>query len=293
MPHSIENLLYASADVRVGTFRCPLSHPLFRTAGPIEGYTIAFPRTAVWIRHEGERPFVADPTVVTVYNRGQPYVRAPLAADGDRVDWFSTSAALAEDIAGEIDPASRDVAQPFRIAHAPCDPALYRRQRLLLLGVLHRSLTPLQIEQEVATLVALVLRAGLGKAEPLRVGLQAQRDLVEAAKAELARSLTQIPTLRELAGRLGVSPFHLCRVFRRWTGKTLHSYVLEVRARTAVEALAEPARELSRLAHRLGFSSHSHFTSAFRRRMGVAPSRLRYELLAAGQSGDSRLRRRA
>ncbi|HEU5220333.1 MAG TPA: AraC family transcriptional regulator [Gemmatimonadales bacterium] len=290
----VELVLFASPDVRVGTFRCPVTHPDFRSAGAIEGYSVAFPRTAVWIQHQGEKPFIADPLLATVYNKGQPYVRLPLAPDGDRVDWFSVSQPLAAAIAAEIDPVSTDdPSRPFRTAFAPCDPALYRRQRLLLHRVRQGGLSPLAIEREVVLLIAATLRAGVPRARrPEPVHPRAQRTLAEDARAVLAADPATTPGLRELATRLEVSPYHLCRVFRRWNGMTLHEYLIDFRVRAALEDLVEIPRDLSRLAHRLGFSSHSHFTAAFRRRMGAPPSRIRADLLAAtAQFPDSPDRR--
>ncbi|NOT06869.1 MAG: helix-turn-helix transcriptional regulator, partial [Gemmatimonadales bacterium] len=78
-----------------------------------------------------------------------------------------------------------------------------------------------------------------------------------------------------LARRLGVSPYHLCRVFREATGTTLHAYRLDLRLRAALEQLDLPGAPLSRLAHELGFSSHSHFTATLRRRFGTTPSAFR------------------
>ncbi len=291
----LETLLFTSPDVRVGTFSCPVDHPEFRVAGAIEGYSVAFPRTSVWIQHEGQKPFVADPLVATVYNKAQPYIRLPLAPDGDRVDWFSVSQPLAASIAAEIDPPSAErPSQPFRTMRASADAALYGRQRLLVHQV--RSGMPvLAVEQQVVMLIGAVLRAGLLGARPVRpLRMGAQRELAEHAKAELARDLSTTPRLRELALRLGASPYHLCRVFRRWNGKTLHEYLIELRVRAALEGLAELPMDLSRLAHRLGFSSHSHFTAAFRLRMGIPPSRLRAALLGGReQFFDSPERRSA
>jgi len=113
-PFQPERLLYASPLVRVGTFRCPLDAPGFRTAGAIEGYTVYFPRSAVWIEHAGAATFVADSGIVTVYNCGQPYVRHGLAPDGDRGEWFSVNQELAVAIAASID-AGVDPARPFGV----------------------------------------------------------------------------------------------------------------------------------------------------------------------------------
>ncbi len=296
-PTSIESLLFQSPDVRVGIFRCPVRHPQFRTAGAIEGYSVAFPRTAVWIQHEGRKPFVADPLVTTVYNKAQPYIRLPLAPDGDRVDWFSVSQPLAAAIAAAVDPAAPETPlAPFRTERAPCAPALYRWQRTLQCRIQRGELPPLVVEQQVVILIGMVLEAGLpGARRPVAPAhRRAQLELAEAARAELARNLAVTPSLGELAGRLQVSPFHLCRVFRRWNGMTLHEHLLELRVRAALEGLAERPSDLSRLAHRLGFSSHSHFTAAFRRRMGTPPSRLRNDLrTTTGRTRDVARRRSA
>jgi AraC family transcriptional regulator len=279
---AFEAVIYGGPEVRVGKFRCPVDHPEFPTAGPIEGYTFAFPRSAVWIQHAGEAPFVADQAVVTVYNLGQPYVRGPLAPDGDRVDWFSVGADLAMAVAREADPrAEEDPARPFRIARAPCDPRLYLRQRLLLGRIERGELSDLGIAEEVVGLLAAVLRRGTGAAarEP-RVSRSAQLDVVEAARAELARNPADTISLRDLAVRVEISPYHLCRIFHRRTGRTLHEYRLELRIRAALEQLPAAERRLSGLAHRLGFSSHSHFGSVFRRVTGSTPSRVRNALIA-------------
>jgi AraC-like DNA-binding protein len=280
-----EVVIHQSPDVRVGMFRCPVEHPEFRTAGPIEGYTIAFPRTAVWIENQGSRPFVADPHCVTICNRGQPYVRAPISADGDRDDWFSLSRELALAVATEVDPAAADHPdRPFRASRVSSDSRLYLRQRLLLGRIERNELSALGIAQEVSELIAAVLRRIPGRPRrPAARTRSAQRDLVEAAKAELARDPKGSLSLHELAGRVGASPYHLCRVFRAWTGRTLHDYQLELRIRTAMEVLAAGERDLSALAHRLGFSSHSHFGAVFRRVTGRTPSRVRNWLIAGAR----------
>lgn len=86
-------------------------------------------------------------------------------------------------------------------------------------------------------------------------------------------------TVSELAKRLAVSSYHLCRVFKAQTGTTLHAYRLDLRLRLALERLEAGPRSCSVLAHELGFSSHSHFTAVFRRRLGLTPSMAR-QLLA-------------
>jgi AraC-like DNA-binding protein len=74
---------------------------------------------------------------------------------------------------------------------------------------------------------------------------------------------------------VGVSVFHLCRVFRSVTGGTIHQHREQLRLRAALPAVMESDDDLLSIGLRLGFSSHSHFTAAFRRRFTITPSALR------------------
>jgi AraC-like DNA-binding protein len=81
-------------------------------------------------------------------------------------------------------------------------------------------------------------------------------------------------TLADLAHTAGCSSFHLARIFRAQMGTTLHAHLTQVRLRAAMERLV-PRADLAGLSFELGFSSHSHFTSAFRRAFGATPSAVR------------------
>ena len=65
----------------------------------------------------------------------------------------------------------------------------------------------------------------------------AGNDLTRACCEWLGRRFAQPLTLSEIAAALGVSPFHLCRTFRRVSGMTLHAYRNELRLRSALEQL--------------------------------------------------------
>ena len=78
--------------------------------------------------------------------------------------------------------------------------------------------------------------------------------------------------------------FHLCRCFRAGTGLTLHEYRTQLRLRGALEALESGDCDLTRLALDTGFSSHSHFTAAFRRVFDATPSRVRSLLISERRS---------
>ena len=55
----------------------------------------------------------------------------------------------------------------------------------------------------------------------------------------------------------------------------VHRYLSRLRLRTALERLEQGSQDLTALALDLNFSSHSHFTDAFRREFGFTPSNFR------------------
>jgi len=272
-----DRVLFATDSVTIGAFRCAAEHPSFRDSGPIRQDCFVFPRTAVVIEHCGARPFVADPTIVTLYNRDQQYERRPVSREGDRCDWFAVSHDVLRDALFLRDRAAADSERPILFPHAPSDAATYLEQRQLFMDALSRSdpgqatPDPLDIEERVIALLDRVLDLAYrtNGAHALRA-----EALADAAKRYIAPRIAQRLTLARIASAVQCSVFHLCRSFRCATGLTLHAYREQVRVRRALERIGDE-RDLSRLALDLGYSSHSHFTASFHRAFGVPPSEAR------------------
>jgi AraC family transcriptional regulator len=109
------------------------------------------------------------------------------------------------------------------------------------------------------------------------------RALADEVAFLVQRRLDRAPLLSELARVTGVSEFHLCRAFRRATGRTIGAFYREVRLRHALALVLDTRRPIAEIAHATGFASHAHLTAQFRARFGVAPRRARQSGLA--QSG--------
>lgn len=265
----------------IGRFRCPVSHRLFRDSGPTDNFLVVFPRSSVWIRHAGARAFLADPTVVTIYNSAQEYERFAASPEGDRCDWFAVSGDLAREISGALDPDAGQSIRPFRHAWAPSTVSMYRRQRELLWQAERGAMDALRMEESVISIVADVLRAAhepqAASRARRRASMARHRDLANAARCLLGRTLHENVSVHSLAAELSTSPFHLCRVFRACTGVTMRDYQSNLRVRRAFELLEDRVghASLSDLALELGFASHSHFTDTMRRRAGAAPREVR------------------
>jgi AraC family transcriptional regulator len=86
-------------------------------------------------------------------------------------------------------------------------------------------------------------------------------------------TLGQSIKLRELAALARISARHFERAFRQSTGFSPHGYVMDRRLHRARDLLInQPELPIEQIALRLGFSSSSHFSSAFRRQTGLTPT---------------------
>ncbi len=271
-----DHVIHATRDVVAGEFRCPTTYETFETAGRINHYVIAFPRTAVWIEREEHGRFVADPGSATIYNPGQPYLRYPISPDGDLSDWLGVSERLARDAVRQFSDEDAEHNEPFRLVRAPVSNEIYIAQRRLFADFACSDTDELRVEEQALEIVVATL--ALGYRESVRPALasprrgRSRRELVETAKAAISARLFENLSVCELAEQVGVSPFHLCRAFRAETGVTLHAYRRDIRLRAVLGMTNEYRGNLSALALRAGFYSHSHFTTAFRRAFGVSPS---------------------
>jgi AraC family transcriptional regulator len=84
--------------------------------------------------------------------------------------------------------------------------------------------------------------------------------------------------LRAVARDVCMSYFHFSRAFKQAMGMTATSYIAERRIERAKKMLEETELPISEIALRSGFSSQSHFTTAFRRLAGATPKAFRAAL---------------
>lgn len=272
----VERLVHVSTDACAGEFRCDPLHPLFR-GGHCSGHTIVFPRTAVWIRHEGARRRLVDASLITFYNQDQSYERWP-AQGADRCDWLAFPDATVREAVSAFDPeAAARTTGPFREGIGPSDPKLYLAQRRYF-AALHAGQLDAQEADEAAMQL---LREALtrryrpsSRRSPEPVTPARTRDAVERVRESIARNPIAPVSLARLASEVGLSVYYLCHAFRRLTGTTMTGYRNRLRLLGSLERL-RPGADLTDVALDLGFSSHSHFTFAFRRAFSVTPSQAR------------------
>ncbi|HZN01939.1 MAG TPA: helix-turn-helix transcriptional regulator [Pyrinomonadaceae bacterium] len=84
--------------------------------------------------------------------------------------------------------------------------------------------------------------------------------------------------LRVVARAVRMSYYHFSRAFKQSMGMTATNYIAERRIERAKKMLEETELPISEIALRSGFSSQSHFTTAFRRLAGATPKAFRAAL---------------
>lgn len=127
---------------------------------------------------------------------------------------------------------------------------------------------PLAVEELFAAIGFDEEIASLGREK--RVTDRASR-AVFAAQEFLAENVARKLTLTEIGHAVHASPFHLARAFKAQVGVTLHQTQLQLRIVEALNSIDDGEKNLSLLAHELGFSSHAHFTGVFRKLVGFPP----------------------
>jgi AraC-like DNA-binding protein len=99
--------------------------------------------------------------------------------------------------------------------------------------------------------------------------------VVAAAVRILGTEFRQPPTLVRLAKRVGCTPEHLARAFRKSCGFTVRGWIEARRVEEGKRRLASTRDSIGEIAAYLGFCDHAHFARAFRRATSVSPREFR------------------
>jgi two-component system, response regulator YesN len=82
-------------------------------------------------------------------------------------------------------------------------------------------------------------------------------------------------SLDALADAVGLSRFHVARVVKRGTGKTVTQHIRTLRVNRACELLESTDQPYAEIAYALGFADQSYFIKQFREMTGTTPARYR------------------
>ncbi|MDW2797796.1 AraC family transcriptional regulator [Clostridium boliviensis] len=82
-------------------------------------------------------------------------------------------------------------------------------------------------------------------------------------------------TLEDLASRFYISPYYLCREFKRYTNSTIIQYINNIRIIHAQRLFMETNRTITDISKEVGFSNVTHFNRVFKSIIGMSPSKSR------------------
>jgi AraC-like DNA-binding protein len=233
-----------------------------------------FPYRGVYVRHLGQDQAVAEANQMLFFNASEGYRISHPVPGGDG----SLTLVISEPQLYEMAPSNflRDSATlAFRQHRLRVDARTQALVALLRHSLRQNIAEPLEAESLALTLVQRALGPRTAHAAGASVGRQR---LVDRAKLVLASDLTRRWTLAEIAAEVHGSPVYLTQVFQQVEGLPLYRYQLRLRLARALDLLAQ-YDDLTALSLDLGFSSHSHFSAAFREAYGRSPSEFRRSAL--------------
>jgi len=231
---------------------------------------LVFPYRGVYVRHLGYDQAVADANQVVFFNFAEGYRVSHPVSGGDA----SLTLVLGEEQLRELTPLTslRDSATlAFRQQRLRIDARAQALVALLRHSLRQKIAEPLEAESLALTLAQRALGPRTTHAAGASLGRQR---LVDRAKLVLASDLARRWTLAEIASEVRGSPVYLTQVFQQVEGLPLYRYQLRLRLARSLDLLAQ-YDDLTVLSLDLGFSSHSHFSAAFRGAYGRSPSEFR------------------
>jgi AraC family transcriptional regulator len=231
-------------------------------------FQVCFPYRGLFVYHVGADDVVSDANQVVFVSSGEPYrLTEPIAGGYGEVIVTLSPELLAELVGTSV--GGLRFHPLFRRRRRRADERVQLlRARLLYASENRRE--PLASDE----LLLELLRCALVADAPAHRPSPATRRLIARAKEFVEAHAADTLRLDDVARAVGASPAYLTDVFRRHEGLPLHRYAVQLRLARALVELPHAA-DLTALALDLGFSSHSHFTAAFRRAFGCTPSEFR------------------
>jgi AraC-like DNA-binding protein len=203
---------------------------------------------------------IAEPSQALFFQKARPFQISHSIAEKDECLAFEFSS----EIWKELKQTSETVPDLALLS----SPAI--AQRTLLWKKLVSGWTDeLEVVEKCFGLVSAALRTKTTQARSRR------SEKIEVVKLVLLNAPDKKLSLCKLAILVSLSPYQLTRIFRQHVGASLHQYHLRVRMAGAIDSILDSNSDLTQIALDYGFSSHSHFTFAFRKMTGLTPADFR------------------
>lgn len=270
MAEFVAHLLLGTETVAVWDVACPGTCRGESNEESVSATHVVFPYRGVYVHHVGRAESVAEANQVIFLNEGEPYAVSHPVDGGD----CSLSVNLSTEALLELAPTEHlrtKGAVALNRSRLRVGPDTQTLSALLRHG-LNRGVTE---TLEAETLTVALVRSALGeRTSRSPSGGPGRQKLVDRAKLVMSSDLGRRWTLAEIAAEVGGSPVYLTQMFQHVEGISLYRYQLQLRLARALDLLGD-YDDLSSLALDLGFSSHSHFSVAFKQAYEQTPSAFR------------------
>ncbi len=155
------------------------------------------------------------------------------------------------------------------------DPVVFTLNPSQLAGMLmlFRKLEFSPSQQERDSLMRVIL--GTMMQDFLLLSLEQERNWFENIMLRMKQPINMAEGVTAMMRIANLSHAQLCRVMKKHKLQTPVSYVKEIRLSTAHELIQNTAMSFEDIALKVGYSSLSHFSSAFKARYGITPGVLR------------------
>jgi len=100
-----------------------------------------------------------------------------------------------------------------------------------------------------------------------------EREKIQEAIRFMEQNMDRQITIRELSRKVAMNECYLKKGFKALTGKTIHEFQHDLRI-TKAKILLQQNNSVSEVANTLGYSSISHFSTAFKKATGTKPCEL-------------------
>lgn len=242
---------------------------------------LIFHRGSARLRTSSGDKEIATPLHVSLHAPGEIHARDALNEEDYDCDFIAIAPELLERLCESV--AGKDAASgdECAIVYGTCEatPEIFLARRRLFAAAVRPfyALNSRQIDDAVVQLLGLVVDCIAARHRFVSsrrcAGIHRWHiQFVEDVKTILASEYQSDLTVTRLARRLDCSAAYLSRTFRAMTGFRLINYRHELRLCQAAYLIEQTGADIGEIGVRMGFASHSHFSSAFRRRFGITPS---------------------
>lgn len=277
-------LSHSTSSVTITDVTCHAPRSGYGPERYAAGTHVMFVRDGAFVRHGGRvsgHGVTATAGTALFFNAGEAFRVSHPTSRGDLSTALAFPPSTVRDIVRQHSPRDSDTDPCFY----PVTHALITSDLLLKLHVLRlelrrtpSTLSPLRIEETslslVAAVVATAFRGRNAGGQKSDAGKK-RREIAESVKEALVKNPFAATSLEDLATYFELSPFHLSRIFTAEVGIPIHRYLLGLRLAASLERLSDSSATLAAIALDAGFSSPSHFSTAFRKAFGASPASVR------------------